>query len=53
MSNTKTLDLKVPKGWAQCTTEELEMIAEEIIRSQMMASLSRFCRAFMPSIGRR
>ena len=42
MSNTKTLDLKVPKGWAQCTTEELEMIAEEIIRSQMMASLSRF-----------
>lgn len=37
-----TLDLKVPKGWAQCSTQELEMIAEEMIRSQMMASLSRF-----------
>lgn len=36
------LDLKVPKGWAFCTTRELEMIAEEMIRSQMMASLSRF-----------
>lgn len=36
------LDLKVPKGWAQCSTRELEMIAEEMIRSQMMASLSRF-----------
>ena len=36
------LDLKVPKGWAQCSTQELEMIAEEMIRSQMMASLSRF-----------
>ena len=42
MSNTKHLDLKVPKGWAQCSTQELEMIAEEMIRSQMMASLSRF-----------
>lgn len=37
-----TLDLKVPKGWGQCTTRELEMIAEEMMRSQMMASLSRF-----------
>ena len=36
------LDLKVPKGWAYCSTRELEMIAEEMIRSQMMASLSRF-----------
>jgi len=36
------LDLKVPKGWWQCTTRELEMIAEEMIRAQMMASLSRF-----------
>ena len=36
------LDLKVPKGWGQCTTRELEMIAEEMIRAQMMASLSRF-----------
>ena len=36
------LDLKVPKGWAFCTTRELEMIAEEMIRSQIMASLSRF-----------
>lgn len=42
MNDTKTLDLKVPKGWAQCTTRELEMVAEEMIRSQMMASLSRF-----------
>lgn len=42
MSNTKHLDLHVPKGWAYCTTRELEMIAEEMIRSQMMASLSRF-----------
>lgn len=38
----KTLDLKVPRGWQQCSTRELEMIAEEILRSQMMASLSRF-----------
>ena len=37
-----TLDLKVPKGWQMCTTRELEMIAEEMIRAQMMASLSRF-----------
>ena len=37
-----TLDLKVPRGWAYCTTRELEMIAEEMIRAQMMASLSRF-----------
>ena len=37
-----TLDLKVPRGWQQCSTRELEMIAEEMIRSQMMASLSRF-----------
>jgi hypothetical protein len=36
------LDLKVPKGWAFCTTRELEMIAEEMIRAQMLASLSRF-----------
>ena len=42
MSNTKHLDLKVPKGWAQCSTRELEMIAEEMIRAQMIASLSRF-----------
>ncbi len=39
---TKHLDLKVPKGWQYCSTRELEMIAEEMIRSQMMASLSRF-----------
>jgi len=37
-----TLDLKVPKGWAFCSTRELEMIAEEMIRAQMFASLSRF-----------
>jgi len=37
-----TLDLKVPRGWAYCTTEELEMIAQEMMRSQMVASLSRF-----------
>ena len=37
-----TLDLHVPKGWQMCTTRELEMIAEEMIRAQMMASLSRF-----------
>ena len=36
------LDLKVPRGWQQCSTRELEMIAEEMIRAQMMASLSRF-----------
>lgn len=36
------LDLKVPKGWGMCSTRELEMIAEEMIRSQMMASMSRF-----------
>ena len=36
------IDLKVPRGWQQCSTRELEMIAEEMIRSQMMASLSRF-----------
>lgn len=36
------LDLKVPKGWGICSTRELEMIAEEMIRSQMMASVSRF-----------
>ena len=36
------LDLKVPKGWGMCSTRELEMIAEEMIRSQMMASVSRF-----------
>lgn len=39
---TRHLDLHVPKGWAQCSTRELEMIAEEMIRAQMMASLSRF-----------
>ena len=39
---TKHLDLHVPKGWQMCSTRELEMIAEEMIRSQMMASLSRF-----------
>ena len=39
---TRHLDLKVPKGWAYCTTRELEMIAEEMIRAQMVASLSRF-----------
>lgn len=39
---TKHLDLHVPKGWGQCTTRELEMIAEEMIRAQMVASLSRF-----------
>lgn len=39
---TRHLDLKVPKGWAFCTTRELEMIAEEMIRAQMVASLSRF-----------
>jgi hypothetical protein len=39
---TKHLDLHVPKGWQMCSTRELEMIAEEILRSQMMASLSRF-----------
>ena len=37
-----TLDLKVPRGWQQCSTRELEMIAEEMIRAQMVASLSRF-----------
>ena len=37
-----TLDLHVPKGWQMCTTRELEMIAEEMIRAQMMASPSRF-----------
>lgn len=37
-----TLDLKVPRGWQQCSTRELEMIAEEMIRSQMLASISRF-----------
>lgn len=37
-----TLDLKVPKGWGMCSTEELEMIAQEMMRSQMVASLSRF-----------
>ena len=37
-----TLDLKVPRGWQQCSTRELEMIAEEMIRSQLLASLSRF-----------
>lgn len=37
-----TLDLKVPRGWQQCSTRELEMIAEEMMRAQMMASLSRF-----------
>jgi hypothetical protein len=37
-----TLDLKVPRGWQMCSTRELEMIAEEIMRAQMMASLSRF-----------
>ena len=42
MGETRHLDLKVPRGWGQCTTRELEMIAEEMIRSQMMASLSRF-----------
>ena len=39
---TRHLDLHVPKGWAQCSTRELEMIAEEMIRAQMVASLSRF-----------
>ena len=39
---TRHLDLHVPRGWAQCSTRELEMIAEEIIRAQMVASLSRF-----------
>ncbi len=42
MGETRHLDLKVPKGWGQCTTRELEMIAEEMIRAQMVASLSRF-----------
>ena len=42
MAETIHLDLHVPKGWAFCTTRELEMIAEEMIRSQMTASLSRF-----------
>ena len=42
MAETIHLDLHVPKGWAFCTTRELEMIAEEMIRAQMMASLSRF-----------
>ena len=42
MAETIHLDLHVPKGWAQCSTRELEMIAEEMIRAQMMASLSRF-----------
>ena len=37
-----TLDLKVPRGWQQCSTRELEMIAEEMIRSQLLASISRF-----------
>ena len=37
-----TLDLKVPKGWGMCSTGELEMIAQEMMRSQMVASLSRF-----------
>lgn len=37
-----TLDLHVPKGWQMCTTRELEMIAEEMIRAQMVANLSRF-----------
>ena len=37
-----TLDLKVPRGWQQCSTRELEMIAEEMIRAQLLASLSRF-----------
>lgn len=36
------IDLKVPRGWQQCSTRELEMIAEEMMRAQMMASLSRF-----------
>ncbi len=36
------MDLKVPRGWQFCSARELEMIAEEMIRSQMMASLSRF-----------
>ena len=39
---SKHLDLKVPTGWQTCTTRELEIVAEEMIRSQMMASLSRF-----------
>ena len=39
---TKHLDLHVPKGWQMCSTRELEMIAEEMIRAQMMATLSRF-----------
>ena len=33
------IDLKVPKGWGMCSTRELEMIAEEMICSQMMAAL--------------
>jgi hypothetical protein len=36
------LDLKVPRGWQMCSTRELEMIAEEMMRAQMLASLSRF-----------
>lgn len=36
------IDLKVPRGWQMCSTRELEMIAEEMMRAQMLASLSRF-----------
>ena len=36
------IDLKVPKGWQMCSTQELEMIAEEMIRANLMAAMSRF-----------
>lgn len=36
------LDLKVPRGWQQCTTAQLEMIAMEMMRATMVASTSRF-----------
>ena len=36
------IDLKVPKGWQMCSTRELEMIAEEMIRANLMAAMSRF-----------
>ena len=39
---TRHLDLHVPKGWDKCTTRELETIAGEMIRAQMVAGLSRF-----------
>ena len=33
------IDLKVPKGWQMCSTRELEMIAEEIIRDVALPSV--------------